>query len=217
MYAIMRQNKEKLASGEMTNDDIWVMAYDLADRKIEERLNVLRGKHYDKEQLAKEIQQYREEQDLKYRELFDWNGANDETTVKNILDVECNIYEVKRALSDVSLAMEARDKLYDRHTKLVMAHKDLLTAAGIDRLSREKKQTTAQPIEDWFRVKRAGHDKMVELERAFPLEAANCETEADLRDLIKYSLGYDFAVIDAILSSHRRTLGLPTEVEVAAA
>lgn len=216
MYFAMRQHQEKLASGEITKDDLWAKAYDLADKKIEERLNLLRGKHYDKEQLAKETQIYREGQEYKYRELFEWNGANDETTLRNILDVESNIYEVKRTLADVSLTMESRDKLYDRHTKLVMAHKDLLSAAGIDRLSRDKKTQTAQPIEDWFRVKRAAHEKMMDILQRFPLEAENCETEQDLRDLIKYSLGYEFPVIDAILSNHRRTLGLSTEVVVAA-
>lgn len=216
MLSRLKQNQGKLAAGDISKDDLWEQAFDLADRKIEERLNVLRGANYDKEQLAKEIQQYREDQELKYRNLYEWNDANDESTLKNLLDVESNIYEVKRSLANVSLSLEAKDKLYERHTKLVMAHKELLSAAGIDRLSREKKQQTAQPIEDWFRVKRTAHEKMLDLEAKFPLEAANVETEEDLRDLIKYHLGYNFVIVDAILSNHRKTLGLSPEVEFAA-
>lgn len=213
MFKVQRQNQEKLASGEMDEDDLWAMAFDLADRKIQDRIRALRGSADDRQARLEEISKFRAGQEKRYRSLFEWNSANDETTLKNILDNECNTFEVNRSLQDPTLPFDLRDKLYDRHTRLISAHKELLAAAGIDRLTRDKKQVSAQPIDDWFKVKRAAFEKMQELKAEFGEAAAKCETEADLRDAIKYHFGFDFeGVVDVILRQHRRVLALPMEI-----
>lgn len=207
------QNKKKLLDGTLAEDDLWAQAYNIADRKIEERIDNLRGKADTRADLMVEIQNFRENQEEKYRELYEWNDANDETTLKNILDNESNTFEVKRSLQDPTLPMDLRDKAYDRHTKLTLAHRDLLNAAGIDRVSREKKVQSAQPMDEWNRVVEAAGKKMETLKADFPERAAKATSEEDLRDQIKYCFGYDFeGVVDHILVNHRRVLGLPLEI-----
>lgn len=207
------QNKTKLANGDISEDDLWANAYVIADRKIEERIENLKGKAVNRVDLLAEIQDFRENQEQKYRQLYDWNDANDETTLKNVLDNECNTFEVKSALQDPTLPMDLRDKLYDRHTKLSLAHRDLISAAGIDRLSREKKVQSAQPMDDWVRVKEAAEKKMQALKVEFQERAAKATSEQDLRDQIKYCFGFDFeGIVDHILINHRRVLGLPLEI-----
>lgn len=207
------QNKVKLAAGDISADDLWVRAYELADKMIEARIENLKGKSESRVDLMAEIQEFRETQEQKYRELYDWNDANDETTLKNILDNESNTFEVKRSLQDPTLPMDLKDKMYDRHTKLTLAHRDLLNAAGIDRLSREKKVQSAQPMDDWERVKEAAERKMETLKVEFLERAEKATSEMDLRDQIKYCFGYDFeGIVDPMLINHRRVLGLPLEL-----
>jgi len=208
------QNRQKLESGEIDEEWLWIRAYEFVDRKIAEELEAADNGETQFKQQILDIANYRKDREKEYRTLYAWNTASDEQTLANILDNECYTLEIAEVLKKPGLTMSERDKYLERHSKLVRDHKDLLVAAGIDRISREKKQQTYEPLEDWTRIKEQAFQRMQQLKQAFPEAASHAETEADLRDLIKYHLGFDFdGVIDPLLAHHRRTLGLPMEVE----
>lgn len=214
MYMGQRQNKEKIAAGDLTEDDIWVMAYDRADVIREEQLAEGRVDETANIEIAGRVSSFRRDQETKYRALFEWNTANDEATLNHILDTEANIYEI-RLLLDSAVGKNAaeRQKLMTQHAALSDKHKDFLAAAGIDRLTREKKKATNEPFEDWIRIKRLGDIKMQALKDAFVESARASKTEFELKNAIKYHFGYDFSIVNAILAHHRRVLGLDMELE----
>lgn len=214
MYSNMVQNKTKLASGEISEEDLWIRAYDKADQKIKEELD----QGYDAVEKVRDAHQelvkFRNERENQYRTAYDWNTSSDERTLNNILDNEVYTREITQELERPALTQLEREKLLDRHSKLIKDHRDLLSSAGVDRLSREKKAQTFEPMEDWDRVKRQAFEKMEELRREFGLAADRCEDEFELMNIMKYHLGFEFdGIIGKILSTHRRTLGLPEELQ----
>lgn len=210
------QNRLKLESGEIDEEYLWERAYEYVDRKISDELLAAEQGEVRIKQEKKNIIEYRKEREKEYRTLYAWNTASDEQTLANILDNECYTLEVTQTLESPALTLAEREKYLERHSKLVRDHKDLLIAAGIDRLAREKKQQSYEPLDDWLRIKQQAYERVQSLKQEFPVAAAKCETEADLRDVIKYHFGFDFeGVVDPILREHRRVLGISTLVEQA--
>ena len=214
MYSTQKQNTEKLAAGELSEEDLWIKAYDKADADILQRARDAEAKASEVAEARQSLEDFRDEREGRYREAYEWNTANDERTLTNILDNEVYTLQISRLLESPILTQPEREKLLDRHSKLVKDHRELLSAAGIDRLSREKKETSSEPMEDWVRVKRQAYDKMEALRKGFSDAADECQTEFDLKNALKYHFGFEFrGIIDKILLTHRRTLGLPEELE----
>lgn len=214
MYMAMSQYKTKLVNDEITEREIWDMAYELADRKIQERIEILENKHADKADLAKQDQLYREEREEQYREDFDWSTKSDEKILENILTAEVNIRRQERILQDDSIGGKERNEALKNLMDLLKVHRDLLVSAGIDRVTREKRKQGSDPMEDWARVKELGAAKLKQLAAEFTEKMETVRTEAELRDRMKYHLGYPFDIIDAALRAHRRVLHLDTRIEV---
>lgn len=214
MYKAMKQNREKLASGEIDNDDLWDMAYAKADEAIEIRSRKLANDHDEKVTKVEEVQQFRAEREREYRDAYEWNTSNDKQSLSNIIDTEVLIFQVQRDLRNLSMTLVEREKMIERHSKLTSLHADLLIKAGIDRVARDKKRETNQPFDDWLTVKRLGEDKMRTLQSVFPKALSECRTESELRDSIKYHLGFPFdGIIDPLLIHHRRILGLDLKLD----
>jgi hypothetical protein len=212
IYKAGAQWKAKLLADEITEEELWEMAYAKADERIEKRLEVLQGENAQHTDWSKQDQLYAEEREEQYRRDYDWSVRSDEKTLENIIATEVNIRRVERELQSKMGAKERSDTLKTL-MDLYKTHKDLLLAAGIDRLSREKRRSTSDPIEDWERIKQLAHTKMEELKEEFYDKTAEVKTEAELRDRMKYHLGYPFEIIDAALLAHRRVLGLTEKVE----
>lgn len=208
MYKSGAQWKAKLIADEVTEEELWEMAYAKADERIEKRLEVLQGQHRENTDWAKADQLYAEEREEQYRRDYDWTVRSDEKILENIIAAEVNIRRVERNLQDMNMGVKERSETLRNLMDLSKTHKDLLQAAGIDRLSREKRKATSDPIEDWERIKQLAHKKMEELKEEFSTKASEAKTEAELRDRMKFHLGYPFEIIDAALSAHRRVLGL---------
>lgn len=214
VLANQHQNRDKLISGEIDEEWLWERSFDYADKTIKAELDAAERGEVGIKQRYLDLENIRKEREQEYRTLYAWNTASDERTLSNILDNEMYTVVMVQQLQDPSLNMTEREKLLDRHSKLVKDHKDLLVAAGIDRLTREKKQATYEPLEDWNRVKLLSYQRMQKLQVDFPAAVADAASEGDLRDIIKYHLGYDFEnIIDPLLANHRRTLGLTMEIE----
>ena len=208
------QNRRKLEDGDITEEDLWAQAYKRAEERRVEQFQ--QGRIDEKGNLAllEKVAKFRKDQEKKYRNAYEWNTSNDEATLNHILDTEANIYEIRLLLEpDAGKGAAERQKLMDQHSKLSDKHKDFLTAAGIDRLSREKKKATNEPFEDWMRIKRLGDEKMEKLKEDFINSARQSKDEFGLRNALKYHFGYEFEIVDAILLQHRRILGLPMKLD----
>jgi hypothetical protein len=214
MYKVGAQWKAKLAADEITENELWEMAYAKADERIEKRMEVLQGQHAANVDWTKQDQVYLEEREEQYRRDYDWSIRSDEKILENILTTEVSIRRVERVLQDIRLTPKERNDTLNSLMALLKVHKELLSAAGIDRLSREKKRAGADPIEDWERIKELAREKMRLLQEEFTSKTQKVTSEAELRDRMKFHLGYPFEIIDAALSAHRRVLGLPENVEV---
>ena len=214
MYKVGAQWKAKLAADEITENELWEMAYAKADERLEKRMEVLQGQHDANVDWTKQDQVYLEEREEQYRRDYDWSIRSDEKILENILTTEVSIRRVERALQSIKLTPRERKETLDSLMSLLKIHKELLSAAGIDRLSREKKKAGADPIEDWERIKELAREKMNTLQEEFTDKAGKVTSEAELRDRMTFHLGYPFEIIDAALAAHRRVLGLPENVEV---
>lgn len=207
-------NAQKLADGEIDEEYLLERAYEYVDRKMAEEITEAQKGEVNIRQKKADITLYRKKREKEYKSLYQWNSASDEQTLDNILDNECYTLEVTQMLALPGLTMAEREKYLERHSRLVKDHKDLLIAAGIDRLAREKKQATYEPLEDWNRIKHQAAERIQQLKSEFPNAAAECETEGDLRDIIKYHFGFDFeGIVDPLLAHHRRVLGMSMDVE----
>ena len=214
MYKAGAQWKAKLAADEITENELWEMAYAKADERLERRMEVLQGQHAANVDWTKQDQVYLEEREEQYRRDYDWSVRSDEKILENILTTEVSVRRVERTLQDTKLSQKERNDALKTLMDLLKLHKELLQAAGIDRLSREKKKAGADPIEDWERIKELAREKMQTLQVEFTDKAQKVTSEAELRDRMKFHLGYPFEIIDAALVAHRRVLGLPEKIEV---
>lgn len=200
-----KQNKDKMLTGDITEKDLMDRAYELADNrraKTLERLEDFANRPPD----TTDVRLFRAAQEKKYRDIYEWNGANDEATLNHILNVESDIYELRLLIDNRDINIADRRSLMDQHSKLADAHKTLLAAAGIDRVARDKKRDTNQPFEDWVAIKREAKAKMDTLAEELPTSLAKCDTDRDLLNTMKHHLGYPFSVLEPILATHRRIL-----------
>lgn len=213
MYMAGQQWKAKLAADEITEHEIWDMAFKLADERLLKRVEAAEAS-YDKYKDFTNLDRiFLEEREELYRQDYDWSIRSDEVTLQNILTTEVNIRRIERSLQNPKLAAKERGEITKNLMDLIKAHKELLSAAGIDRLSRERKKLGADPIEDWERIKILAHEKMRDLKVEFIGQAKKASSEAELRDRMKFHLGFSFDVIDAALKAHRRVLGLKEKVQ----
>lgn len=209
------QNRKKLENDEITENELWEAAFEYADRKVLERMEALQQEQNAKVDWIKADQKYRDAKEAQYRRDYDWSVKSDEKILENILNTEVNIRRVERKLADESLPSRERDMYNRNFISLVGTHKDLLIAAGIDRVTREKRKSTSDPMEDWKRIIELGGEKMQQLEDEFPAKMESVSSEAELRDRMKFHLGYPFEIVDAALRAHRRVLGYDTHIEKA--
>lgn len=207
------QNRRKLENDEITENELWEASFAYADRKVLERMQALQEKQDANVDWIKADQKYRDAKEAQYRRDYDWSVKSDEKILENILDTEVNIRRVQRKLQDEELPSRERDMYNRNFISLASTHKDLLVAAGIDRVTREKRKSTSDPMEDWKRIIELGGEKMRQLEEEFPAKMESVSTEAELRDRLKFHLGYPFEIVDAALKAHRRVLGYDTHIE----
>jgi hypothetical protein len=214
-----KQNRNPDGSLKVTEDDLWYQANNYMMKMLDRDAaqNLLRKEH--QERMALEDEDYRLQQEEKYRAEYEWNTSNDEAALVHLLDLEVQIRSINRDIL-ASASANDRDKLRKSLTDTVREHRQLQQNLGIDRPAREKKTATGDPMDDWDRIKReATVKKQQQLEKFLHGDGKmikgieNVETEGELRDIIKYGLLLKFDVIDPLLSHHRRVLGLPTEVQ----
>ena len=213
-----KQWKEKLASGEMTRDDLIVKAYETADRELEKRAEAQNsGANVD---ALAEDEEYRVEQKARYLADYQWDStnANDEVGLDHLLDLEVEQRRIKRSLDALrsSANFKERESLWDALREVGKAHAEQQRALGIDRLHRDAAARNADPMDAFREIVFDWAEKRNALLDEWPAVATSLGNEAELRSLAKHhgalgERGYEF--LDPLLEAHRRILGFDTEVQ----
>lgn len=212
MYNAMPQYRMKLASGDMTEEDMYIMASNWADRQLEAREKRLAGESEDRHEERLDDLDYRREQETSYRKGFVWESANDESSLEHLLDLEVQIRQIGREL-EASKDPGAKNELRKTLSNTVKEHRTLQKDLGIDRVTRSKAEQAKSSVDEWERIKKDAKRKLEQLANEFADEAGKVKTEGELRDRLKYHGAIPFRMVDDILSNHRRVLGLDPTVE----
>ena len=213
MYRVMPQYRDKLHSGLMSEDELWEMAARYADKQIEKRTEALVGEKKTRESMLQSDLTFKEEREHAYREQYEWNDSNDEASLEGLVSLEMQIRVVTRELEDPHTSADILPGLRRSLGDLTKEHRTLQKDLGIDRTTREKEKQSKNTVDDWDRIKRESKVKLEELSKEFGLWAVQVQTEAELRDRMKYHFAIPFADVDTVLSNHRRVLGLDLDVQ----
>lgn len=213
MYRVMPQYRDKLNSGQMSEDELYEMAMRYADKQIEKRTEALLGEKKTRESMLNSDLDFKEERERAYREQYEWNTSNDEASLEGLISLEMQMRVVTRELEDPHTVQDALPGLRKALSELTKEHRTLQKDLGIDRTTREKAKQDRNTVDDWDRIKKEAKEKLDELSAEFGLWAVQVKTEAELRDRMKYHFAIPFADVDTILSNHRRVLGLDIDVQ----
>jgi predicted ATP-dependent protease len=215
MYRVMPQYRDKLASGLMGEDELWEMAARYADKQIEKRTEMLVGEKKTRESMLQSDLAFKEEREQAYREQFEWNDSNDEASLDGLISLEMQMRVVTRELEDPHTQADFLPGLRASLANLTKEHRTLQKDLGIDRTARERAKMSKNTVDDWDRIKTEAKEKLEQLSKDFAEWAVKVETEAELRDRMKYHFAIPFDNVDVILVNHRRVLGLDTTVQKA--
>lgn len=200
----MRQNQEKIAAGIMSEDDLIEAAFRAADNYIARRDAAGDGD----DPFAEDDLEYRTAQEERYRELYEWNGANDEAALQQLLDLEVQSRSVNRAFSQAHLNVRDRTSLLGELRNIAKDHAALQKALGIDRVTRDNRARDEDPMQALREQIKSGAAKMQALIDEAPEFAAQASSEEELKALMKHTSGLPYGWIDVWLAAHRRVLGV---------
>lgn len=212
-YAQARTRKQNLnpdGTLKVTEDDLQLQAYNYMEKML--------AKEDNREQLRSEIasrysledEEYRKQQERRYRADYDWNTSNDEAALDHLLNLEIQIRQISRELEANA---GDKDKLRKSLNDTNREHRQSMAALGIDRISREKKSNSGDPMDDWERIKEEAKIKKSQQRQKFLEQLPAVKTEQELKDLIKYGLLLKFDTIEPMLVAHRRVLGLQEDLD----
>ena len=204
MYRVMPNYRDKLVSGEMSEDELVEKAYQKADEVIAAREN----SGGDPGRLADDAadQEYRDAQEMRYREEYDWNSSNDEAQLQQLLDLEVQSRATNREFAKANLNVKDRTALLGELRNIAKDHAALQKALGIDRPARDNKRRSEDPMEALQRQIESGANRMRQLIEEGPEAWKTCNTEEELVALAKHHLGFPKVIINALLREYRRIL-----------
>lgn len=213
MLKAQNQNQAKLAAGEITEDDLIQRAYELADEQIAKNMA---GPDEEPQTFTEADQQYRDEQEARYREVYDWENANpnDEAQLQMLLDLEVQQRVVNREFSAAHMNVKDRTSLLGELRNIAKDHAELQKRLGFDRATRETKKAADDPMAEWQRVVVDGAAKFDELETEALTRFPEAKTLEELRALAKHTLMLDYNIIDCLLENHLRLMGLQSTSSV---
>lgn len=215
----MMQNQKALVEGTKTEADLWEESLKDAEDSLRNALERV-GEEASAEKgislTPAQISDYRMAREELYKELYEYNDANDLFSLMNLAQIETQIYINNWELAKPNLKPIDRQKYQEALAKLVESHTKLQKEIGIDKKSRDNAKANKSPIEKFEEQMRRAHVYRMSLLDNFPVEADNVtmeEGEKELRELIKARLGFRFALVDAIIRNIKRLNGLEPTVE----
>lgn len=206
----MRQNQEKLAIGEIGEDDLIEMAYARAWtwlKREADRTGANAVTDLDEEDAA-----YAAAQEARYRSDYDWDesNANDDAGLTMLIEYEVQARRLKRDLQRSNIPWKERVELLGELRQMGNTHANLQKSLQIDKATRDSRQRSEDPMEALRREIDSGARKMTELIDEWAAVAPTAATEEELRALMKHHVGLPYAWINATLSAHKRILGITT-------
>ena len=210
-----KQNLNDDGTLKVTEDDLWFQAHRYMEGQMERESKREHVRIAIDERNSEDDVTYRESQERKYKQDYEWNSSNDLADLDHLLNLEIQIRAINRELGTPGLLAVEKEKLRKTLNEAIREHRQLQSHIGIDRPAREKKVTAGDPMVDWERIKEEALLKK-QMQRQELLEKLpEIETEAELRDMLKYGTLENFGIIDPILTAHRRVLGIPEELQKA--
>jgi hypothetical protein len=209
----LRMYKSLVQYRDWSEDDLWVKASEYADQQMEEQAKRLAGKKITREDKQDDDAGWRENRIAAYKDQFDWNDANDLASLEGLVSLEMQIRVVTRELEDPNTTESLLKDLRVSLANLTKEHRTLQRDLGIDRNTRQKERSQRNIVDDWDRIKAEAKEKLETLIVEFAEEANKVETEAELRDRLKYHFAIPFSAVDDVLRNHRRVLGLDAGIQ----
>lgn len=209
MLMVMRQNQEKIASGELSEEELLESAYRMADQQIAKNMA---GPDEEPQTFNESDQEYRDDQEARYREAYEWNDTNDEAALQMLLDLEVQQKVLNREFARANMSVKDRTDLLGELRNIAKDHSALQKQLGIDRVSRDSKKRTGDPMENFQNIIADGERKMLELMEEWPTVAAGINDLETLRAMAKHHLGLGmqgYQLLDPLLDAHRRII-MPT-------
>lgn len=212
MLRVMKQNREKLVSGEISEEDLLERAFTMADDEIARR-EARPGE--DPVTLDAADAAYAAAQEERYRREYGWeeSNANDDAALTNLIHFEVEIRRLKRNLDKAGIPLDEKVEALKELRLLAKAHTDLQKSLVIDRTTRDNQRRTADPMAVLKQQIEEGAALIQSYIESAPVAFAAVENEASLRMMLKHHLGLPYAIIDSLLAEHRRVLKLPMEIE----
>lgn len=210
-----KQNKNDDGTLKVTEDDLWYQANQYAEKQMERYYKGEEATRQVHARMTVEDEEYRSQRLKTYYDDYEWNTSNDIASLEHLLDLEVNIRQINRELNEGDKSTVEKDKLRKNLTDSIRERRQLEQSLGIDRVAREKKSTSGDPMSEWTKILEEAREKKRQQRDEFLTLIEDIKTEAELRDRIKVGLLLKFDVIDPLLSAHRKVLGLSPEVDKA--
>lgn len=209
----IRMYKNMVQYRDWSEDDLWVKASEYADKQMEEQAKRLAGQKITREDKRQDDAEWRAGRIAAYESQYDWNDANDYASLEGLVSLEMQMRVVTRELEDPNTPEAHLKDLRGALASLTKEHRALQKDLAIDRSTREKERSQRNIVDDWDRIKTDAKAKLDALSEEFREEASKVETEAELRDRLKYHFAIPFAAVDDVLRNHRRVLGLDETIQ----
>lgn len=213
MYRVMPNYRDKLTSGELTEDELIEIAYEKADEFINKRSE--QGSDGDRIAEAAADLDWRAEQEARYKAEYDWNDANDESALQMLLDLEVQMRALNRELTKAKLSIGDRVELTKEMRNFAKDHAGLQKALGIDRVSRENRRRDEDPMAALKEQIQLGAAYVQQLRDEWVEVAPEIITIDELIARAQHHSGLPQEWITAMLDAHRRLLGVDSTAVVA--
>ena len=214
MLMKMKQNQEKLATGEIVEEDLLRRAFEMAREAFEKQFAEPDVADPENPDPNGDVE-YRSAQEDRYRGEYEWDSmnANDEASLNHLLDLEVQQRVLNRELARPHISVKDRTDLLAEIRNVSKDHAVIQKALGMDRATRDTKARTGDPMQVLKEQVKAGAELMQKLMDEFWAVCPTIENEAQLRYMTKHHLGLPYGIVDPLLSTHRRVLGLPIEIQ----
>lgn len=200
----MKQNQEAMAAGLLSEDELVEKAFRAADAYIARRDAAGDGD----DPFSDDDADYRLEQKERYEELYEWNDANDRAALEQLLDLEVQSRAVNREFSRAHLNVKDRTSLLGELRNIAKDHAALQKALGIDRITRDSRARSEDPMQALREQIKLGADYVRQLREEWPSVAPTVKSMEELVALAQHHSGMPVEWVQATLAAHKRLLAV---------
>ena len=198
----MRQYADKVAAGEWGEDDLIEQAYKQAWDWLKKQ--AARASDDDISTADEEDRAYREAAEERYRDAYEWNGTNDEASLQSILALEVLMRSTTREVEKAGVSIKDRVALLGELRNIAKDHAALQKSLGIDRISRDNKSRSEDPMQALRDQIKLGADYVRKLRDEWVEVAPTVLTREELVARAQHHSGLPQDWIEALLQAYER-------------